>query len=218
MKLDLHIHSVYSGDSSSRPEEIIKTADKKGMDGIAIADHNSIEGYLEAKKLESDMIVVPQVEVSTPEGHVLGLGLQEDIGRQSTIVEAIEKIREHGALAVAAHPHRFWSGIGKKNVLENTWDCIEGMNGRSWGIRNRQAQRLAEKLDLPITGGSDSHRLKTVGKAYTILEKVDTWEDVIQKVKKGKTEVGGKGRTFTQTFFYIRRALSGWVKRGFKRI
>ncbi|MFP4608179.1 MAG: CehA/McbA family metallohydrolase [Candidatus Natronoplasma sp.] len=218
MRFDLHIHSVYSGDSRCKPKEIIKVAEERGLKGIALMDHNTIKGYEVAKKVDTEIIIVPGVEVTTPDGHILGLGLQEDIGKQPSILEAVDTVREHGALAVAAHPYRFWSGIGEDNVLENDWDAIEGMNGRGWGIRNRQAQVLAERLELPVTGGSDSHRLKTVGKTYTILKDVESWEDVIEKVKSGETEVGGENRTLTQTFFYVRRAVSGWIFRGFKRI
>lgn len=218
MKFDLHVHSKYSADSRSDPKDIAKILEDRGFSGVAILDHNTLDGYKKLKELDTSLIAVPGIEVSTEEGHVMGLGLQEEIGRQREVDQAIEKIREHGGLAIAAHPHRFWSGIGERNVLEHDWDGLEGMNGRSWGIRNRQSQRLAEKMELPITGGSDSHRLKTVGKAYTTLENVGTWEDVIHEIKKGNTQVGGQSRTWIQTFFYVRRALLGWFKRGFKKI
>ncbi len=218
MRFDLHIHSIHSGDSYCEPEDIVRTAEDRGMDGIAIMDHNTIRGYREAKKVDTDLIIVPGLEVSTAEGHILALGLEEEIGRQDAISNAIDIIREHDALAVAAHPYRVWSGIGEENVLKNDWDAIEGMNGRGWGIRNRQAQTLAERLDIPVIGGSDSHRLKTIGKAYTIIEDVKDWRDVIKKVRAGETKVGGENRTLTQTFFYVRRALTGWIRRGFKKI
>ncbi len=218
MKFDLHIHSVHSGDSKCRPEDIVRAAEKKGMDGIAILDHNTIEGYRRAKRVDTELIIVPGMEVSTSQGHILALGLREDIVRQKTVSGAIKTIRGHEALAVAAHPYRFWSGLGEKNVLKHDWDAIEGMNGRGWSTRNKQAQDLAKRLDLPMIGGSDSHQLKTVGKSYTIMENVEDWRDVIQKVKKGETGVGGENRTYTQTFFYVRRALFGWISRGFKKI
>jgi len=218
MKFDLHIHSKYSGDSKSETHDIIKTAEKRGMDGISILDHNSIKGYEKAQKVDTDLIIVPGMEVSTPDGHIIAMGLREEIGKQSSISEAIDRIRERGALAIAAHPYRFWSGIGEKNVLKNEWDGIDGQNGRGWGFRNRQARALAERLGLPVIGGSDSHRLKTIGKAFTIIGEADTWEDVIQNIEKGKTKIGGEDRTFRQTFFYIRRAIAGYVMRGFESI
>ncbi len=218
MKFDLHIHSCYSGDSESAPEDIVKTAKKRGLDGLAILDHNSLEGNRKAAEFSSDLIIIPGIEVSTPDGHVIGLGLQEEIGKQPSISEAITTVNEHGALAVAAHPYRFASGIGEKKILKHEWDGIEGMNGRGWAVRNRQAQALADRLDLPVTGGSDSHRLKTVGKAYTTLDDAAHWEDVIQKIKKGESAVGGKSRTPIETLFYVKRTLLRWALRGFERI
>ena len=218
MKFDLHIHSKYSGDSKSETHDIIKTAEKRGMDGISILDHNSIKGYEKAQKVDTDLIIVPGIEVSTPDGHIIAMGLREEIGKQASISEAIDRIRERGALAIAAHPYRFWSGVGEKNILKNEWDGIDGQNGRGWGFRNRQARALAEKMGVPVIGGSDSHRLKTIGKAFTMIGEADTWEDVIQKIEKGKTKIGGEDRTFKQTFFYVRRAISGYIMRGFESI
>ncbi len=220
MKFDLHIHSKHSGDSKSSAKDILKAARERDLAGLAFLDHNTLSGYKEARKIAEDMdlILVPGIEVSTPAGHVGALGLQEEIGRQEDIESAVETIREHGGLAVAVHPFRFWSGIGKDNVLDNHWDSIEGMNGRTWPRKNRMAQKLADSLDLPVVGGSDSHRLKTVGKSYTIFEKVDSWEEAIKEIERKNTHVGGVSRTLTQTFFYVRRAVWQWLKRGCTRI
>ncbi len=218
MRFDLHIHSRYSEDSKSTLEDIIEKARRENLDGLALMDHNTLEGFFEAQKIDTELIIIPGMEVSTDDGHVMALGVQEDIETRLSIPETIDRIREKGGLAVAAHPSRFWSGMGKENALGNSWDAVEGMNGRSWEIKNNRAQKIAEDLDLPVTGGSDSHRVKTVGKAYTIIEDVERWEDLIPKVEKGDTDVGGNSRDFAQTFFYVRRALGGWMKRGFKRI
>ncbi len=218
MKVDLHIHSTYSGDSKSTVKQIIKRAQARGIDGIGIMDHNTLKGYEKAKRYKTNLIIVPGVEVSAPEGHILALGLQEEIDRQPSIRAALDEIRSRGAIAVAAHPYRFWSGIGEENTLKHDLDAVEGLNGRGWRFRNIQAQKLAQKMDLPITGGSDSHQPKTVGKSYTIMGEVGSWEDVIREIKKKRTKVGGEHRTFIQTLFYVRKALSGWVGRGFKKI
>ncbi|MFW5928118.1 MAG: CehA/McbA family metallohydrolase [Thermoplasmatota archaeon] len=218
MKFDLHIHSKHSGDSKVDPEDIVKIAEKKGLDGLAILDHNSIEGYNKIRDMDTDLILVPGIEVSTEQGHVGALGLREEIGRFETVDEAVETIHEYGAIAVAVHPYRFWSGMGEDVIRGNNWDAMEGMNGRTWHYKNKRAQELAKEMDLPMVGGSDAHRVKSVGKAYTIVENADSWEDLINDIRKYDTGVGGEDRTYRQTFFYIRRALGGWIKRGFRRI
>ncbi len=218
MKIDMHVHSTYSGDSDGRPEDILKKAESVGLDGLALMDHNTLEGYRSVKNKKSSLILVPGIEVSTEEGHVMAIGLQEEIGKQLTMAEAIDKINEQGAIAAAPHPYRYWSGMTEENLFSNNWTAIEGLNGRSWHSKNVKARKAAKKMNLPIIGGSDAHRLKTVGKAYTIFDNIDSWEDVITQIKKGNVDAGGEDRTYVQTFFYIRRAIFGYVRRGFKRI
>jgi len=218
LKFDLHVHSAYSDDSEITPKEIIRTAESKGLDGIAFLDHNTLDGYFKAKNIDTDLIIVPAMEVSTRKGHVMALGVREVIEERLSIDSTIERIRERGGLSIAVHPHRFFSGLGEKNVLNNDWDGIEGLNGRSWEWKNKRAQKIADELELPVTGGSDAHRLKSIGKAFTVFENIDDWEDVIEEVKKGNTDVGGKGRTLSQNFFYVKRTFSRWVRRGFRRI
>ncbi|MFP4050159.1 MAG: CehA/McbA family metallohydrolase [Thermoplasmata archaeon] len=218
MKFDLHIHSQYSGDSKSKPREIVKIAEKKGLDGLAILDHNTIKGYNEIKDMDTDLILVPGIEVSTEEGHVGALGLKDEIGRPKTVEEAVDIIHEHDAIAVAVHPYRFWSGMGEDVIRGNDWDAMEGMNGRTWGYKNIRSKKLAKEMNLPIIGGSDAHRLKSVGKAYTIVDNANSWQELISDIKEYKTDVRGQSRTYPQTFFYVRRAVGGWIKRGFKKI
>lgn len=218
MRFDLHIHSSYSDDSYISPEDIIKAAEKRGLDGIAFSDHNTLEGYHNGKDLDTDLIIVPSVEVSTSGGHVMAIGVQEEIEDRLPIAETIDRIEEQGGLAIAVHPFRTSSGLGEKNVRANEWAAIEGMNGRCSGRNNKKAQEMAADLNLPVTGGSDAHRLKTVGKAITILEDVEEWEDIVLEIRRGNTGLGGESRTFLEHIFYLRRTLSRWINRGFRRI
>ncbi|MDH7507490.1 MAG: PHP domain-containing protein, partial [Candidatus Thermoplasmatota archaeon] len=80
MKLDLHIHSQYSEDGIGSPKEIIKILQKKGLQGMAITDHNNVQGGLQAKKVApKDFIVIPGVEISTSNGHIIALDVKENI-------------------------------------------------------------------------------------------------------------------------------------------
>ena len=79
MKFDPHIHSVYSGDSRSEVIDILIQAEKKGLDAIAISDHNEIAGSRLARSYGGSIIVVPSIEISSDKGHILGLGVDEII-------------------------------------------------------------------------------------------------------------------------------------------
>ncbi|MBS3782016.1 MAG: PHP domain-containing protein [Candidatus Thermoplasmatota archaeon] len=218
MKFDLHIHSAYSDDSDITPKDIIKIAETKDLDGIAFLDHNTLDGYLKSKYLDTDLIIVPAMEVSTKQGHIMALGVQEEIEDRLSIEETIDRVEERSGLAIAVHPFRTASGLGEINIRQNNWDAIEGMNGRCKEANNKKSRDLAADLDLPVTGGSDAHRLEDVGKAFTIFENVEDWEDVIREVSRGNTEVGGESRTFCDYIFYLRRTFFRWIKRGFKKI
>jgi len=92
LKLDLHIHSQYSEDASGTPLEIAKVLKKKGLNGMAITDHNTIEGGLSALKAASkDFVVIPGIEISTKDGHIIALNVRETIPRGLTCEETVEK-------------------------------------------------------------------------------------------------------------------------------
>ena len=80
MKYDLHIHSKYSSDGVLDPEKIVKIAAKRGLNGVAITDHNTIIGGLKAKNYETeDFKVIVGSEISTERGEIIGLFLKEEI-------------------------------------------------------------------------------------------------------------------------------------------
>ena len=89
MKFDPHIHSVYSGDSRSEVIDILIQAEKKGLDAIAISDHNEIKGSRLARSYGGSIIVVPSIEISSDKGHILGLGVDEIIPKGLSAVEKL---------------------------------------------------------------------------------------------------------------------------------
>lgn len=76
LKIDLHVHAHYS-DGLGTPEDILEHAMKKGLDGLAITDHNTLDGYFRAREIDSGLFIVPGFEVTTEAGHILVLGLDE---------------------------------------------------------------------------------------------------------------------------------------------
>lgn len=111
IKLDLHIHSQYSEDGSGSPKEIIKILKKKGLQGMAMTDHNNIEGSLNSIKVApKDFIVIPGVEISTLDGHILALNVRENIKRERSVEETIDKINDIGGTPIVPHIFRNLSG------------------------------------------------------------------------------------------------------------
>ena len=220
MKLDLHIHSSYSRDASASPKEILGFARKIGLDGVAITDHNEVQGSVEAHTLAREMgiILIKGVEVSAQEGHVLAYGVAELIPKDLPVRETIERIRSAGGIAVAAHPKRFPSGMGLDTARSGKFDAIEVLNGGSSARSNSLAEKVAEEISSPITAGSDAHELDQVGKSYTVIEGASTEEDVLAGISKGLSRVGGRSRTHKEGLVYSIETLIEWLRGDLRRL
>jgi predicted metal-dependent phosphoesterase TrpH len=222
MKIDIHIHSSYSNDGSNSPSEILKYSQKIKLDGIAIADHNELTGSLkltkESKNLDN-FVVIPAVEVSTSEGHILALGVTESIPKELSPNKTIEEIENQGGVAIASHPYRFWSGLGEETVRKSKFEVLEVANSRSLKNENKKALSLASELGLGKTGGSDSHDLAHIGDAYTLLEGTSfKAEDILEQIRSGSSIGEGTFRNFAATPKYAASCVYLWLKRGMKRI
>jgi predicted metal-dependent phosphoesterase TrpH len=195
MILDPHIHSTYSSDSTARPKDIIIKARSIGLDAIAIADHNSIKGSMagiEESKGMDDFIVIPAMEVSTNKGHMVALGINEEIKRGLSPEETVEKIREASGIAIAPHPFvRYREGLCDK-VKDLDVDAIETLNSRYiFGYSNWRAKKLAEERGLPQIGASDAHFLGAIGSCVTEVEADCSVDSIINGILSGKTNVFG---------------------------
>ncbi|MEN4018472.1 MAG: PHP domain-containing protein [Methanobacterium sp.] len=195
MIIDPHVHSRYSNDSRMTPKEIVKRSRKIGLDAVAIADHNSIkgsiEGIKEAKGLE-DFLIIPAMEISTLKGHIVALGIQEEIPSRISPEETIDRIREQGGIAVIPHPFvRYREGLCDY-VKTLDVDAIETLNSRYiLGYSNWKAKKLAEKRGIPQIGASDAHFPGAIGSCVTELEADFSVCSIIRGILSGKTCVFG---------------------------
>jgi predicted metal-dependent phosphoesterase TrpH len=198
IKLDLHVHSVYSRDSVNTIDTITRRIKEAGFQGYALADHDTMEGLPEALEKRGDLlVVVPALEVTARGAHVLALDPNEPIPMGLSVAETIEKIHDQGATAVLAHPYglpRSWVSIN--DTKNSSLDAVEVANSAQfpYGYICSLNRKLAEELSLPVTGGSDSHIPDTIGRGYTIVDTPSTeLRDVIDSIRKGRTEAGGSG-------------------------
>lgn len=193
MRFDLHIHSKYSSDSGLAIEDILRKAVKKGLDGIAICDHNTVAGSFHArkcvKKLNLPLLILPGLEVTTTQGHLIILGVRENIPAGMTPGETIMIARQKGGVIIAPHPFKIRS-IGNVDGLDI--DAIETFNSRCIFGENEKARKMAIELGKPQVGGSDSHMLGTIGIGYTEIDSEPDEASVLNAIRKGKTRPGGK--------------------------
>lgn len=202
LKLDLHIHTVHSPDGFNTPQDITRRLKEEGLDGYAVADHDTLTGIPEALKNSEGLAVVPAIEVTARGAHILALQPTEPIPMGRTIAETVDTIHGQGATAVLAHPYglpRTWISIN--GARDARLDAIEVANSAQipYNYIRGLNEDLADRLGLPQTGGSDSHIPETIGRAYTIVETAspDT-EDIVKSVRGGLTTVHGSGITLTE--------------------
>jgi hypothetical protein len=194
LKIDLHVHTNYSNDAKTTLKEVVQYAQKQGLDGVAITDHDTVQG---ARKLaqQRQLIVIPGIEVSSRQGHVLGLNIEEPIPPKLDITETAEKIRQLGGVAVIAHPSVvIKTGLGTKITSSSDIDAVEVINSSAFPffLSTHLARGLAHRLNLPQTAGSDAHYPKEIGSAYTCVEANSNPCDVIEAIRNGKTSIFGK--------------------------
>ncbi len=169
MLFDYHIHSKYSVlDSRSEIADILKRGKSIGLGAIAISDHDAIEGALKAMIFSSrEFIVIPAMEISSREGHIVGLGLRKAIERDLSAEETVKRIHELGGLAIAAHPYdSFRSGVGDL-CWKLGFDAIE-VNGHCL-YGNSKAEKAAKEHGIPLVGGSDAHSVDEIGSICTLV-------------------------------------------------
>ena len=215
------MHSCYSSDSKSRLRDILSTIKKNGLGGVAITDHNSVDGAVKAVEIGRGMgiIVIRGIEITSAEGHILAYGVGEKLPNKLSPEETIEEIESLGGISVIPHPYRRISGIGGKIARSLRPSAIETLNARSPAGENARAMKLAEALDTPQTGGSDAHELEYLGNAYTLFPSgLVTEEELLEALRKGKARTGGRSTTVKEIVRYYTKITTNWTKRGFKRI
>ncbi|MDR1404398.1 MAG: CehA/McbA family metallohydrolase [Candidatus Methanoplasma sp.] len=218
MRADLHIHSDFSNDGKSTVEEIIEAAAAKGLGCISITDHNSFGAYRLAKE-NGKVIVIPGIEVSSKEGHILAYGIDREIPRDMSIKETISAIHEAGGVAFAAHPYRWWSGIGEKNTLDNDFDGTEARNARSTVSGNRKSESLAMRIGKPVSAGSDAHTCQYIGDGTVELpDDIVTWQDALSAVMRGNAKPSSSDRHMKSTVCYGIKSIIEWIFRGFRKM
>lgn len=190
MIFDLHIHSKYSFDSILEPKRIIEVAKKRGLNGVAITDHNTIKGALETEKIneDQDFFVIVGSEISTEVGDVIGLFLNEEIKSRNSM-EVIEEIKNQEGIVVLPHPY---ASHKLNDELVNSVDLIETFNSRTTPELNEKAKKLAEKYNKPFIANSDAHFESEIGMGTTIFENCHIHKNIKDCLLNNKRKIAQK--------------------------
>lgn len=194
-KYDLQVHTDASPCSRASPEDTVEAALEAGLDGIAITNHDTLEGFDAVNTLAPrNLTVIPGVEVTTTQGHLLALNVNR-VPPQDDPLTVIDAIHEQDGIAILSHPFDKFREYYTDNLAEiaSLVDGVEVLNSRCLVPQyNKNARAFAEKHSLAITAGSDAHFPMEVGRAYTMCE-----EPILDAIREGATEADGRGRYFS---------------------
>lgn len=206
-RIDMHVHSLYSGESLAEPRDIVEAAIEKGLDGIVITEHERLSCSLPFETLRKTtprLVILRGVEVSTDAGHMLVYGVTDEdwkdwgANRVSNAQETITRAAELGGVAVPAHPYKL-EGNGPFDFGPSvSVDVrVKGLVGlKALEICNGKQLRFptvceilgayAHSIGLPGTGGSDAHVPDEVGRSYTAFRSpVYSGKDLVREILRG---------------------------------
>jgi predicted metal-dependent phosphoesterase TrpH len=192
VKADLHVHSFYSKDSIITPQELVLYAKRASLNAVAVTDHDIWES---ARKIAEDtsFLIIPGMEVSSLDGHIVALNVSEPIPRDLSANETVELIHKAGGIAIACHPFALLKGsVGA--AVTSKFDAIEAINASAFpfGRATRKANEAAEKLHLSKVAGTDAHWGPVIGYAYTVIEAEPSVDSVVEAIVQGKCVPAGR--------------------------
>ncbi len=195
-RFDLHVHSCYSKDAIGTIEELAKAAKAAGLTGFAVTDHNTTASHRDvaAAARQFDLTILPGIEVSSSQGHILGIGVTEPIASRCPALETVAAIEAAGGIAIPSHPLKPLSGVGPAVLADHAaagGRVAEGRNGRERQLAQRNTEATLRELGLAATGGSDAHWVTDIGSCWTAID-ADANEDVLQALGQGHVQAGGE--------------------------
>ncbi|HXB05047.1 MAG TPA: PHP domain-containing protein [Candidatus Acidoferrum sp.] len=199
MRVDLHLHSVYSHDGRSTLQELIQRCAECGLDRIALTDHNTVEGALALAEVAPDLAIVGE-EAKTREGEVIGLFITRRLPPYLRAEDVMDMIHEMGGLTYVPHPlDRHRSNFTTERMLElaDRIDIVETYNAWCEPAENQAAARLAVELGKVAATGSDAHAASELGRSWMEIDAYTTPQDFLEKLRHARhvvTASSGTGR------------------------
>lgn len=189
MFVDLHMHEMrYSPDSKQCLEDMVVQAKQRGLDAIAITDHDSM-GLVDSAQEYSEKVNFPiyvGVEYYSLQGDIVAFGITDFPKERIPAQEFIDYVYAEGGVTIAAHPFRNNNrGLEHNLATVKNLTGIEVLNGSTSDAANLLAYKYCRELDLVPIGSSDSHVLDRVGKFATYLEEdAFTTEELVSVLKQ----------------------------------
>lgn len=171
-------------------EVLIRTAQRRGLDVLAITDHDNIDGALEMARIAPFPVIVGE-EIGTADGEIIGLFLHEAIPSGMSPQETVEAIRTQGGIIYLPHPlDQLRRGSLTRRALReivHQVDAVEIFNARvTFPGDNAKAAHLAKAHGLPGGGGSDAHSPFEIGRSYVDMPPFFSRDSFLEQLRRGR--------------------------------
>lgn len=191
IRVDCHSHTMWSGDCTTTPDELLAAVEAAAIDVLCITDHNAVAG---AQKLEHDLPcrVVVGEELRVGSGEIIGLFLTERLPGGIGLIEAATRVRDQGGLVYIPHPFDPMRNCLRAEdidllVAEGLVDGIEGRNSKtSLESLNRRAEQYGRDNGLFVGAGSDAHVPNAFGAAYVEMPDFDGPSEFLAAIGQGR--------------------------------
>ncbi len=211
-KVELHSHTVWSKDCLTSLDTMIDSCQRKGIDRIAITDHNTAEGALALARRAPDLVIVGE-EIMTTKGELLGYFLKESIPAGLTPDETIRRLRDQGAVISVSHPYDrlrkgAWDEADLLPILDKV-DALEVFNARClYPEDNAKALTLATAHNKPGTVGSDAHIAYEFGRATLTMQPFESAGDFYESLKRAREVT-----TLSPAWVHAGSTYAKWLKK-----
>lgn len=190
IRLDMHTHTEFSPDSRTQLSRFAAAAKASGLGAVCVTDHNTIDGALRLREMETGLRVVVGEEIYSSDGEIIGLFLEGAVPPHLPAAETMDRIHAQGGLVYIPHPfsrNRLrHMKLEQLNALVDRIDAVEVFNAREMS-KTSNAKALAFALTHAKPGGvgSDSHRRSELGRAYVEIADFTTPAELLEALRQG---------------------------------
>lgn len=189
IKTLIHVHTDFSYDSNITVRALAKFLEAEHFGCVAVTDHDSIEGALRLRAATNVKVIIGE-EVSTRDGHLIGLFLRHWVRPGMSAEDTAKAIHDQGGLVFLPHPFvtMFSCGLGDKAWrIPRRIDAVEVFNAQNVVAGpDRKAAEFAKQYGLCTFVGSDSHSVASIAPAFQMMSDFDTHSQFLDSLRSAR--------------------------------